>query len=409
MANYAIFGGAGWFTAPTLGNLLTANKLRIVSKKMRIPTAGGFLFSQCAAGSNREFGILMNGGALNYVYGSTTERVILTSSELTAIFGAAPHSCDLFDVIFDTTDNTVKLYVNGTLQKTVILVKGASRLDGVLFRLGARSDNDTPSSTGGGFVTPSGSWIGDTDIYINDVLVRRYTMPSTGNTVPESVASNILTQRGTWPADDAEWGSYVDPQGFNVTQLSINPGDTISGTYTAWPTAPTASLVLTDSASNTLSLTPAVIGGAGDGAWSATVPALPAAGSDVELLKFGATTVSFGGFTAKAGPTLQVAATQTLATLASGFDDYVFQGWLPQPAVGDQLVTVTTEGIFNSNGDYTFYAESVYPVWYVDGTGQVYGRTIDTSGLNEPEPTEGSGILCDILQDILQPVLIDVI
>lgn len=198
-------------------------------------------------------------------------------------------------------------------------------------------------------------------------------------------------------------------QDFSINQSTVKPGESISGTYAGWPSAPTAVVALTDSASNQVALTASVTGGAGSGVWSATVPALPSAGADVELLKFGATTVSFAGFTAKAGPTLQVDATQTLATLASGFDDYVFQGWTPQPVAGDQLVTVTTDGIFNNNGDYTFYAEGVYPVWYVDSTGQVYGRTIDTSGLNEPEPTESDGILRDILQDILQPVLVDVI
>lgn len=404
MANYAIFGGAGYFTAATLGNLLTADKIRIFAKKVRIPIAGGFLFSQSGAGTSREFGLLFNSGELRYIYGSSTERLLLTTAELNTIAGtSAPWALDSIDFRTDSTALTAELYINGVLRKSLTLQKGASRIDGMLFRLGARSNADS-TDTSGGFITPSGTWIGDTDVYINDVLVRRYTMPSTGNTVPESVSGSILTQRGTWPGDDSEWGSYVDPQGFTVTQSTVKPGDTISGSYAGWPSAPTASLVLTDTAANTLTLTPTVVGGAGSGTWSATVPALPATGSDVELLKFGATTISFGGFTAKAGPTLQVAATQTLATLASGFDDYVFQGWLPQPAVGDQLVTVTADGIFNSNGDYTFYAEGVYSVWYVDGTGQVYGRTIDTSGLNEPEPTE-QGILADILQPILTDVL----
>lgn len=183
----------------------------------------------------------------------------------------------------------------------------------------------------------------------------------------------------------------------------FEPGETVTIVAANYPSSPTQ-ITLIDSAANDVTLP---LNSAGGNNYTFTMPALPATGSDAAYLRFGSVTAAVGAVSKPS--VLQVATTQTLATLASGFDDYVFQGWTPQPVAGDQLVTVTADGIFNSNGDYTFYAEGVYPVWYVDGTGQVYGRTIDTSGLNDPEPTEGSGILCDILQDILQPVLVDVI
>lgn len=173
-------------------------------------------------------------------------------------------------------------------------------------------------------------------------------------------------------------------QDFTVNETTIRPGGTISGVYAGWPSAPTGSVKITDAAGNFITLTATVIGGAGSGTWSATLPSLPAAGNDIAYLKFGATTISFSAFTAKAGPSFAVATTQTLATLATGFDNYVFQEWTPQPAAGDQLVTNTTEGLFNSNGDYTFYAEGAYAVWYINASGRAFGLTINTSGLNDP-------------------------
>jgi hypothetical protein len=405
MANYAIFGGAGYFTAQTLGNLLTVDNIRVVQKRVKV-TGFGFLFSQAASGASREFGVFFDGTQLMYNYGSSSNRVMLTSGEVTSIFGSAKIECDLFDIRFNNTAVTVDLYINNALVKSTALVKGATRVDGMLFRVGARSNSDSPASTTGGVILPAGSWIGDTTVYINNVVVRNYVMPSTGTTVPDTVSGMALTQRGTWPSDDSEWGSYGDVQDFTIDQTTVKPSDTISGTYAGWPDAPTATVTLADSASNTLTLVASVTGGAGSGTWSATIPSLPSVGANVDFLKFGATTVSFGGFTAKSGPTLQVSTTQTLATLAADYDPYVFQDWSPLPQAGDQLITNTLEGIFNSNGDYTFYAEGVYPVWYINSDSVVYGLTVDTSGagVEPPEPSTST-----MLKPTLKPVLSNVI
>jgi hypothetical protein len=185
-------------------------------------------------------------------------------------------------------------------------------------------------------------------------------------------------------------------QDFSIDQSTVQTGSTISGTYAGWPTIPTASVVLADAEGNTLILTPTVTGGAGSGTWSATIPALPSVGGNVELLLFGATTVSFGGFTAKAGPALQVAGTQTLTTLASGFDDYVFQGWDPQPVAGDQLVTNTAECYFRTDGDLVWpeMTAGVAPIWYVDKTtGTVYGLQVDSTELSTLEYAENLPLL----------------
>jgi len=214
------FGGAGYLTAPTLGNLISANKLRILSQRVRMPSSGGFLYSQTGAtAATREFGILFNAGELRYIYGSGTERLLFTTAELNAIAGtSAPWQFDSVDFRFDATLSTVEIYINGTLRKTVALVKGTGRINGMLFRLGARSNNDT-TDTSGGFITPSGTQVGDTDIFIDDVLVRRYITPSAGTTIPDSVGGNDLTQRGTWPANNDEWIFYSSGATYQLTAL----------------------------------------------------------------------------------------------------------------------------------------------------------------------------------------------
>lgn len=241
MAYYCVFGGAGFFTAPTLGNLITASKVRVTAKKMAMPSAGGFLFSQSGAGSSREFGILINSGELRYVYGSSAERVIFTSGEMASTFGAAPYKCDLLDIIFNSADNTVKVFVNGSASpaKTVSLVKGASRINGMLFRVGARCDSDSDTSVGGGFITPNLTWVGDLKIYIDDALVRDYVIPSTGTTIPDLVGGNTLTQRGTWPAGDGEWIFY-DAGGTTDATISYDIG-AIDFAVIAESSAPAAS------------------------------------------------------------------------------------------------------------------------------------------------------------------------
>lgn len=60
----------------------------------------------------------------------------------------------------------------------------------------------------------------------------------------------------------------------------------------------------------------------------------------------------------------------TTATIQAGFDNYVFEGWSPQPVAGEQITTLTTDGYFNSNGDYITEKEHVHSAWYtaLDGT-----------------------------------------
>lgn len=256
MPYYCNFNGTGYLTAPTLGNLLTANKIRVVIKRLKV-VGDGFIISQSGAGSSREFGVLYSGGSLNYIYGSSTERTILTTAETSSNFGSGGY----FDLTFDNTASTVVLRndVGGTI-KSVSLVKGGSRIDGMLFRLGARCGNDT-TDTSGGFIAANGTWIGDVAIYINDVLVRNYITPSTGTTIPDSVGGNDLTQRGTWPANDLEWVFYSNITSTLPSKLAYSTSESVSLNLNNYFSGATSYAIQSGVLPSGLSLTSSTISG----------------------------------------------------------------------------------------------------------------------------------------------------
>jgi len=66
----------------------------------------------------------------------------------------------------------------------------------------------------------------------------------------------------------------------------------------------------------------------------------------------------------EAGPTF------TTATLQAGFDPYIFQDWVTQPVAGEQLITLTADGYFDSQGNYYSEIEGIHSAWHValDGT-----------------------------------------
>lgn len=74
----------------------------------------------------------------------------------------------------------------------------------------------------------------------------------------------------------------------------------------------------------------------------------------------------------------------TMATLASGFDDYAFEQWSTQPQAGWQLVTWTADGYFDDHGDYWNPSgiEHVHDVWVIDLAGTVTHITMDNTGLD---------------------------
>lgn len=76
-------------------------------------------------------------------------------------------------------------------------------------------------------------------------------------------------------------------------------------------------------------------------------------------------------------------ATYTVATLAAGFETYVFEQWpATEPAVGWQLVTLTADGAyFDSQGNWHDAAAGIYDVWVIDLAGTIYKQTVDSTAL----------------------------
>ena len=91
--------------------------------------------------------------------------------------------------------------------------------------------------------------------------------------------------------------------------------------------------------------------------------------------------------TATATVPFVVEPTYTLATLEAGFDTYAFQQWpVNEPDVGWQLVTITAEGYFDSQGNYFFDSgtEAIHNVWVIEPDGTLTVETIDNTGLLTP-------------------------
>jgi len=83
------------------------------------------------------------------------------------------------------------------------------------------------------------------------------------------------------------------------------------------------------------------------------------------------------GDVASGGADYTMPGTFTWVTLVSGFDDYVFDGWSPQPVAGEQLITETQYGYFDSLGNYYSNVENIHDAWFVALDGTTTHFTID--------------------------------
>jgi hypothetical protein len=179
------------------------------------------------------------------------------------------------------------------------------------------------------------------------------------------------------------------PPDFTIDAV-IEPSETVTVVASNYTPAPTA-VTLTDSLSNSITL---ALTSAGGNNYTFEVPALPTLSANNDFVLFGGLTATIGAVSKPT--TLQVAGTQTLTTLETGFDDYVFQGWVPQPVAGDQLVTNTAECYFRTDGDLVWpeMTAGVAPIWYVDKTtGTVYGLQVDSTELSTLEYAENLPLL----------------
>lgn len=218
-----------YMEAATLGDL-TSSKVRVVMERVTW-SAEGYLFSQ--AGNSlftREFGFYIFGG--NY-------GIILGGSNNTNIGAVAtnPTVDTTVDVTVDYIANTLLLIIDGVTVFNGAISAGTSRVDGELFRLFAR---------GGGALAPAGTRVGNTQVYIDDVLVRNYDFDNSSHgagtvTVNETVSSldltgvNMLTNGDAWVdlsvnllLDDITTKPIVDSLDIqNIAQLAVSDVSTL--------------------------------------------------------------------------------------------------------------------------------------------------------------------------------------
>ena len=198
--------GSSYITAPALSNLLLAGIIQVSMREVvwdrDVP---GYVFSVAGATSaDRELALLS--------FNADDVGIILGGTSTTIAAGAVVSTGDL-DFIVDMQTGAYSLIVGGVSVGSGTAPVGANRLDGTLFRIGARADDDIPGSTGGAFFTPSGNKFSDTRVWIDGVLARDYEMPTTGSNVPEVESGQDGTlQAGTGGTADWE-AAPVAPSG----------------------------------------------------------------------------------------------------------------------------------------------------------------------------------------------------
>lgn len=104
---------------------------------------------------------------------------------------------------------------------------------------------------------------------------------------------------------------------------------------------------------------------------------------------------------------LSAGTSYTVATLASGFDAYVFQQWGVAPVAGEQIITLTSDGYFNSNGDYFSELEHVHDAWHIALDGTCTHFTVDGTGIGAgtPDTSPDQFIFTDVYDQSLSTLI----
>jgi hypothetical protein len=186
------------------------------------------------------------------------------------------------------------------------------------------------------------------------------------NTVLTDLEKESVTQE-PWEMTDGTPPSEVALTG------ELKPSNLITAQLTNFQTIPTQ-VVLTDSNANTITLPLTDIG---SNQVTFTIPDLPSSGL-TDYILFGNITLTFG--TKVISGSFEVKDTQTLTLLADPVDSYVFSDWTTLPVGGDQLVVNTSDGSFDSNGNWSGNSEGTFPIWCVyKVSGSIYRDDVGTS------------------------------
>jgi len=198
-------GGADNTQAAPLGDLLSS-KVRVVSANVTWGVAGCLWSVAAASEKRREFGIYHDG-----------TNIALWAGGVSSVLGAATISDATVDLTVDYIAGTVLFIVDGVTVFNSTVTTGSSRAKDELFRFFARN---------GGDFAPTGTRVGNTDIYIDDVLVRSYDFDGSSHgtgvvTVIDTVGANNATGVNM-PTDGSAW---VDLGGSSGTVQSVTTSE----------------------------------------------------------------------------------------------------------------------------------------------------------------------------------------
>lgn len=211
MSNVFVAAGTSFITAPTLGNI-TGSTVR-VEQYIDVSTNGvGYLLGQAPfSNTQREFGLYItdvtagNPRTIDFAFGGSLKTI----GHVTAIFGTATPK-GVFEFEYSKATGNWFLKLDGVVKANGNLATTALRVDGTRWRIGARSADNTAGSVSGGYIAPAGWKFGDQKIWIDDVLVRHYEMPSSGTTIPELVSGAAGTLQNPTGNDFAVQDAIID-------------------------------------------------------------------------------------------------------------------------------------------------------------------------------------------------------
>lgn len=183
--------GSASLRADELGDLLSS-KVRVVVERATWGSTG-YLFSQAAnTASNRELGLyILNSQFQLYAGGQSTS--LATTASLTI-------DDDTVDLTVDYVNETAILIVGGVEYFNGAINVGTGRFTGTPFVFFARA---------GGYDAPSGTRVGNTQVYIDDVLTYNYDFDNSSHgvgtvTVDETISANDAIATGL-PTDGSAW------------------------------------------------------------------------------------------------------------------------------------------------------------------------------------------------------------
>lgn len=210
MANRWIADGDSYITFPTLGNILSALSagdtftFTMRDIDLQAPTTGYIIAQAGQTASQREFGLFFFTGDVNLILGGT-------GNNLGAITTVFPDNEVVGDLVLTLSSSSYDLSYNGSSVASGTPSIGASRIDNMLFRIGARAGDNTGGSTTGGFYIESGGKVGNVTVEQDDGSVTTIfdtTMPLSGTNVPATGGDGTL--RGAAGTTNVDWEAVGD-------------------------------------------------------------------------------------------------------------------------------------------------------------------------------------------------------